>query len=181
MTLKSILAWDQHWTSRLHLSRDSGLAWRLAAVLAHSGDSWFWLPGLGLIWLFSRGEWHARAAIMAVGVFALAVLVMLIKFTVKRARPDGDWGAVYRQTDPHSFPSGHAARAFLLLILAWALGPSWLAVALTLWAPLVALSRVVTRMHYLSDVLAGALLGVVFSAVVLALVPLLMRFFPFLF
>ena len=36
-------------------------------------------------------------------------------------------------------------------------------------------------MHYLSDVLAGALLGVVFSAVVLALVPLLMRFFHFLF
>jgi len=40
------------------------------------------------------------------------------------------------------------------------LGPWWLAVALTVWAPLVALARVAMGVHYFSDVVAGGFLGV---------------------
>lgn len=181
MDWKRTLSWDERISTHLRLSLQHGLGWRLAVLFAHSGDSWFWLPGLGLIWLFSRGEWHTRSALLAGAVFGLAVLVMVIKFTVKRSRPPGEWGAVYRRTDPHSFPSGHAARAFLLMALAWALGPQWLAILLTIWAPLVSLSRIATGMHYFSDVLAGAAVGLVAAQIFLLLVPFLMRLLPFLF
>jgi len=86
--------------------------------------------------------------------------VMSIKFVVRRRRPEGEWGGIYRATDPHSFPSGHAARAFLIAVLVIGLGPAWLAVTLCIWAPLVSLARVAMGVHYVSDVVAGALLGI---------------------
>ena len=55
---------------------------------------------------------------------------------------------IYRKTDPHSFPSGHAARAFMIAVLATGLGPGWLAVVLWVWAPLVSVARVAMGVHY---------------------------------
>ena len=52
------------------------------------------------------------------------------------------------------------ARAFLIATIAAGLGPSWLASALWIWAPLVALARVAMGVHYLSDIVAGAVFGV---------------------
>jgi len=70
---------------------------------------------------------------------------------------------IYRSTDPHSFPSGHAARMAMLAILTLALGPWWLCLLFFLWAPLVMLARVAMGVHYLSDVIGGAVLGVAFG------------------
>ena len=88
-------------------------------------------------------------------------MVLGVKFLVKRKRPEGEWGGIYRNTDPHSFPSGHAARAFLIATLGTVLAPPWLAAVLWVWAPLVALARVAMGVHYLSDIIAGAVLGVI--------------------
>jgi undecaprenyl-diphosphatase len=60
------------------------------------------------------------------GIGVLAAMVLGIKFLVRRKRPEGEWGQIYRNTDPHSFPSGHAARAFLIAVIASALAPAWL-------------------------------------------------------
>jgi undecaprenyl-diphosphatase len=49
----------------------------------------------------------------------------------------------------------------MLAVLFFFLGPAWLAGILLIWAPLVSLARVAMGVHFLSDVLAGALLGVV--------------------
>ncbi len=160
MMLQRALVWDARLTRRLRIAEQPGPLRRAAAFLAHSGDSWFWFAGLGVVWLLGDAFWKRRALVMLGSVFVLAVVVLGIKFVVRRRRPDGDWGAIYRATDPHSFPSGHAARAALLAVLAWGLGPVWLAVVLTVWAPLVALARVAMGVHYLSDVLAGGFLGV---------------------
>ena len=100
---------------------------------------------------------------MTLAVVVLAFFVLGIKFLVRRRRPEGEWGAIYRNTDPHSFPSGHAARAMLLTVMAVGLGPWWFAALLVAWVPFVSLSRVNTGLHYLSDVLAGALLGFIFN------------------
>ena len=103
-------------------------------------------------------------------VTLLAVIVLAIKFTIRRRRPEGEWGAFYRSTDPHSFPSGHAARVVLIAVLALGLGPWWLALVLCIWAPLVALARVAMGVHYLSDVVAGALVGAVAGLIALQIV-----------
>jgi undecaprenyl-diphosphatase len=154
---------------RFNLSGQAGSLRTLAAVLAHSGDSWFWLAGLGLLWWLGPETWQDREAVFLIGVALTALVVMAIKLLVRRRRPEGEWGSLYRRTDPHSFPSGHAARCIALAVMAAWTGPAWLALALWIWAPLVAAARALLGVHYLSDVVAGALLGVITGAITLLL------------
>jgi membrane-associated phospholipid phosphatase len=161
------LDYDILLTTRLRIADRPGLLRSLASVVAHSGDSWFWLLGFALVWVFGHHAWRPIVQKLVLAVLLTATLVLMIKFSVRRRRPEGDWGSIYRNTDPHSFPSGHAVRASMLAILSIALLPSWIAVILIVWAPLVALARVAMGVHYLSDVLAGivigSLLGVAFT------------------
>jgi undecaprenyl-diphosphatase len=161
MTFKAILETDARWSNTLRVAEKPGRLRTIAMFFAHSGDSWFW--GLGLILLWSLGNifWKKWAVYELFWISLLAVLVMALKFMIRRRRPEGDWGAIYRNTDPHSFPSGHAARAFLIAAIASALGPAWLALALWIWAPLVAVARVMMGVHYVSDIAAGAVVGVI--------------------
>ena len=134
---------------------------RIAGGLAHSGDSPFWVVALLLVlWLGSPArQFESKVDLAGIGLTAL--VVQIIKWSVRRPRPAGEWGSAYRKLDPHSFPSGHAARAFVLATVALFLGPGWWAILLALWAPLVALARVAMRVHYVSDVVGGAACGLV--------------------
>ena len=145
----------------------SSFARSLAILLAHSGDSWFWLLGLFLLWILGTAYWKHRAVALALGVLVTALLVMSIKFAVRRRRPEGDWGRIYRSTDPHSFPSGHAARAFMLAVLALGLGPLWFGLLLSAWAPLVGVARIAMGVHYPTDIIAGMAFGVVMGVLIL--------------
>lgn len=154
--------------SRLsRLGINSRVSRALAAILAHSGDSWFWLVGLILVWWLGTDYWKQRAVALGVGILVTALVVIAIKFTVRRSRPEGEWGQIYRSTDPHSFPSGHAARSMMLAVMALGMGPLWFGLVLLAWAPLVSLARVMLGVHYPSDVLAGMALGAVLGIVVL--------------
>jgi undecaprenyl-diphosphatase len=181
MNRSSLLEKDWRWSARLRLRQDKGLIRALAAFLAHSGDSWFWLVGLGLVWLLKTDQWHRTAAIMVLAILLLAGIVLSIKLLVRRRRPEGEWGAIYRSIDPHSFPSGHAARAIMLAVLACGLGPTWFAVLLVIWAPCVSLARVLMGVHYLMDIVAGLTVGLVVGLAVLAAQSMLVNFLPFLF
>lgn len=156
---RRLLEMDARLSSSSRLADRPSAVRILAAIFAHSGDSWFWLLGLGLLWLAGDEFWKYRAAVLALGIAITAVMVLAIKFTVRRQRPQGEWGRIYRQADPHSFPSGHAARATMLALLALGLGPAWFGALLLIWAPLVGLARVTMGVHYLSDILAGMALG----------------------
>jgi undecaprenyl-diphosphatase len=125
------------------------------------------------VWWLGNEEWKSLAVVMGASLLLTAALVLVIKFSVRRKRPHGEWGEIYRRTDPHSFPSGHAARAALLAVIALGLGPAWFGILLLIWAPLVILARVSMGVHYLSDVLAGALLGGIIGLVVVKIIPLL--------
>ena len=111
----------------------------------------------------------------------LAIIVLVIKFLIKRRRPEGTWGAVYRNSDPHSFPSGHAARTMMLATLMLLLGPLWLGVVLAIWSLLVSLARVGMGVHYISDIAAGILLGILFAFGFSALVPWFVATLPIVF
>jgi undecaprenyl-diphosphatase len=170
-TLQRFAEWDAASSRRLSLAGRPGLLRSLAVFFAHSGDSWFWLAGLGLVWVVGNSFWKERALLYGASLLITAGLVLGIKFSIRRQRPEGDWGAVYRKTDPHSFPSGHAVRAVLLAVLALGTGPVWLGVLLAIWAPLVILARVAMGVHYLSDVLAGALFGALVGILILVIAP----------
>ena len=161
------LEWDARLSARLRVAERPGLLRRLAIFLGHSGDSWFWLAGLLLTIWRGNQAWRTLAYTLILGILLTAGIVMLIKFSVRRQRPEGEWGQIYRRADPHSFPSGHAARAVMLAMVALALAPSWLGVLLIIWAPLVGLARISTGLHFISDVLAGWILGSLMGLIVL--------------
>jgi undecaprenyl-diphosphatase len=165
MSFKSLLELDARYSDQLRVAEKPGILRNFAAFLAHSGDSWFWAAALILCWFFSNSAWKQWEVVEFFGIAGLAGVVLAIKFIVRRERPQGDWGGIYRSTDPHSFPSGHAARAFLIAVIASALGPLWLGAVLWIWAPLVALARVAMGVHYLSDVVAGAVLGIIVALI----------------
>jgi undecaprenyl-diphosphatase len=151
---------DARWSARYRIPERSRRLRSAAAFFAHSCDSWFWVLGLAFIWMIGNASWKRWSIKLTTAILVLATLVLVLKFTIRRRRPEGEWGAIYRRTDPHSFPSGHAARAVLLAILITVWGPTWLGIVLIIWAPLVSVARVGLGVHYLSDVLAGSLLGV---------------------
>jgi undecaprenyl-diphosphatase len=157
---------DARISARMRIAEQPGPLRTLAAVLAHSGDSWFWLAGLGLVYWLGTEHWKGRALIMIVAILLTALLVFIIKFTVRRKRPEGEWGKFYRNTDPHSFPSGHAVRTMMLAVVALGLGPVWWGLLLLIWAPLVGLARVTMGVHYLSDVLVGIVMGLLIGGIV---------------
>jgi undecaprenyl-diphosphatase len=165
--LASLLELDARLSAYMRVAERPGVLRTVAAVLAHSGDSWFWWAGLALLWWRGNAFWSPWAMRMLISIIVLAAIVLTVKFTIRRRRPEGEWGAMYRTTDPHSFPSGHAARAILIAVLALGMGPWWLALILCLWAPLVSLARVAMGVHYLSDVVAGAVLGALAGIVAL--------------
>ncbi len=84
--------------------------------------------------------------------FALSqALTLSLKYSVKRTRPDG--------SDNTSFPSGHVSGAFAIATVLESLhGPKYGIPAYAI-STLIALSRMDANKHYLSDVLAGALIG----------------------
>jgi len=79
---------------------------------------------------------------------------VLIKFVVDRERPCGNTSRVNS-----SFPSGHSTGAFAF---AYVFSKKYHKVAIPLYltAATIALSRVYLEKHYLTDVIAGAVLGV---------------------
>ena len=165
MKLSSVLELDARLSDQMRVAEKPGALRAISVFFAHSGDSWFWAIGLFVLWLKGNSFWKEWAVVQFAGISLLAALVMIIKFLVRRRRPEGEWGSIYRNTDPHSFPSGHAARSFLIAVVATGLGPSWLAILLWIWAPLVALARVAMGVHYVSDVVVGGALGIVFALI----------------
>ena len=169
MNLENLLALDARISKQLRVAESPGMLRTIAAFFAHSGDSWFCIAVLAWVWWRGTPIWSWRATILIIAIIITAVIVLVMKFAIRRQRPEGDWGDIYRTTDPHSFPSGHATRAFMLATMAVGLGPIWFAIALVIWAPLVAIARVAMGVHYVSDVLAGLGIGV-FMGIVIQLV-----------
>jgi undecaprenyl-diphosphatase len=171
MNIRAILQLDARISDQLRVAEQPGLLRNIAIFFAHSGDSWFWGLGLIILWAAGHSFWKRWSVIEFFSIAVLAVLVMSLKFLIRRRRPEGEWGGIYRNTDPHSFPSGHAARALMIAALATGLGPGWLVIALWIWAPLVSLARVAMGLHYVSDIVAGAALGILFGWLAAVIVP----------
>jgi undecaprenyl-diphosphatase len=125
--------------------------------LTHLGGAWATIGvGLGLIALDHR---LGAAAVLANA--ASHALVQILKRTVARPRPCDANGRPLALVDPpdvHSFPSGHAAAATAVATTI-AIAHPLLAPGALVLAALVSYSRVALRVHHVSDVLAGAALG----------------------
>lgn len=143
---------------------DSRAAHTVLSLIAHSGDSLVLVPLLALLWWREGFARHAIAVPLAAAFLLSVMFTTMVKYLVRRRRPKGEWGAMYRKTDPHSFPSGHASRTAALTVAALAHGLPLPGLLLALWALLVGFARVALGVHFLLDVLAGWMLGLAIGA-----------------
>jgi membrane-associated phospholipid phosphatase len=100
-----------------------------------------------------QGRFRSASYDFAQAMIVTGAYTSILKYSVQRTRPDG--------SNSLSFPSGHTSSAFSLATVAnrhygWKVG-----VPAYVLASGVGLSRIEKDKHYLSDVLAGATLGII--------------------
>jgi undecaprenyl-diphosphatase len=147
------------------------LIWLMAAAtLAY----FFFLPqGLHVSWLKKEYTRFRYLLVLLAGTGAAYALNVLIGFGYGRLRPF----ASSLQTNQlisasfihKSFPSSHATLAFALAMSVFWFNKTW-GIPLLVCAGLVTWARVYVGVHYPSDAVVGALLGIVVSYLVYRLV-----------
>nr|WP_110665105.1 phosphatase PAP2 family protein [Salinicola halophilus] len=152
---------------------ESRLSHRLADLSRHPPTLklFQWVSRLGdwpawVLLSLCQPLWHGRegwmiAAHWGVTAAVAALVYRTLKTRLCRERPYITFTTIRCSMPPvdrYSFPSGHTLHAVMFLLLITPTTPSLLPVVFPL-ALLIAASRVVLGLHYLSDVLVGALLG----------------------
>jgi membrane-associated phospholipid phosphatase len=101
-----------------------------------------------------RSDWASLAVADAFSVAVMTALVRSVKPIVDRTRPNGG---------NHSFPSGHTATAFMtatMLHMEYGWRSPWWSIAGYTMAAYTGVSRILNNRHWMSDVAAGAVIGV---------------------
>ncbi|WP_368175135.1 phosphatase PAP2 family protein [Aeromonas sp. R5-4] len=129
---------------------------RVSRLISRTGDGPLYAVLAALLWW--QGEAERELVRLALLAFAIELpLYLLLKNSLKRQRPVG-LPVFITPSDRYSLPSGHTAAAFLMATILATSFPLW-APLLFGWAALVGASRLLLGVHYLSDLVAGALLG----------------------
>ena len=127
------------------------------------------------IWGLARGDQRLVRLTLSFALVQLCVTVLLVqgvKFAVGRPRPlpaflDAGYAPFVFSSAYHSFPSGHTAEitGAASALSTWFCKPQ-ITLLMGLLIALVGFSRIFLSMHHLSDVVAGALLGVLASLLI---------------
>lgn len=119
---------------------------------------------LGL-WVYDQRQ---TAILSGISVFIAGSTTRVLKEVVARSRPETVAEFLLYNVDSYAFPSGHTTLAFAMaVILADKAEKPAVRVYLYSLAVLVAMSRVYLGVHYVSDVVAGAVVGYVAALIVL--------------
>lgn len=143
----------------------------LALACAVFAGGWLWRRFAGDAPAARLAQDYAGAFILALGLGTL--IAHACKMAAGRRRPRDDmemglYGFAFGAFDfkRNSFPSGHSLTIFLVAVMASSLCPAgapvWFAIALWL-----SLTRALLTAHYLSDVFAGAGIGLISAHIVL--------------
>jgi undecaprenyl-diphosphatase len=162
--IERIATWDRHdrtvalW---LHTTARWGPLVRALQAVSRLSDGWLWLVvGLALPLIAPVRGVACVERMVGVGAVNL-VLYLVLKRLVARPRPCASCPGIRASTnclDEFSFPSGHVLHAVAFSIL---LDANFPGLAYVMWpfVALVAASRVILGLHFVSDVVVGAAIG----------------------
>jgi undecaprenyl-diphosphatase len=136
-----------------------------------------------IVFLFWKYKKQAFFVLIAIGLsttVADQLTSSFMKPTFQRPRPCYDEqisAKVYNYVGcggQYGFASSHAANTFALAMLCWLIGRNLsekrkIGIFMFSWAALVSYSRIYVGVHYLGDVLAGALVGMLGSYLIFSL------------
>jgi membrane-associated phospholipid phosphatase len=128
-----------------HYSYDDYLQYAPAAVMV----------GMKACGYESRSSWGRMLVSDAFSAAIMAGAVNAIKYSVGRLRPDG--------SRHNSFPSGHTATAFMtasMLHKEYGWRSPWFSIGGYTAAAVTGVSRICNNKHWLTDVVAGAAIGI---------------------
>ena len=103
----------------------------------------------------SRSSWGRMLTSDALSVAVMSAAVNGVKYSVGRLRPDG--------SRHNSFPSGHTATAFMtatMLHKEYGWKSPWFSIGGYTAAAVTGVSRLMNNRHWMTDVMAGAAIGV---------------------
>ncbi|MEO6116034.1 MAG: phosphatase PAP2 family protein [Pseudolysinimonas sp.] len=151
----SPLAVDSAWAREMTADRGAtGIA--VAMALADVGGTlvaWLLVGVLTVVLLVVRRWTIAVALVLTLSLSSVAS--SLLKLAVGRPRPGG--GVMHLAS--FSYPSGHATIAATLMTLVLAVPRAWARTLAVVWVVAIAWSRTYLGVHWLSDVVAGVVLG----------------------
>lgn len=163
--LELIQAVDDSLVNRLFASRHHTLMASVAKRLSVTGDGWVYL----LVLLISSFSYQSNRTYVLSLLLAFAIerpIYYFLKNWLRRNRPFRTLGVKnwVNPTDQFSFPSGHTSAAFMFTFLTATAYPI-LFIPLTIWAVLIGCSRVILGVHYPTDILVGAMLGMTLAQI----------------
>ena len=150
------------WFRSLNREVRDGLAeWRDGRYF-HADDYIQYVPvianfGLSLLGAKARHSYVDRVLITATSYAAMGIMVNGVKWIVDEQRPDG--------TAFNSFPSGHTLSSFVAATIIMH-HDKRLGIAAYVFASIIAFSRLYLYVHFPTDILAGALLGIIIGLIV---------------
>lgn len=146
-------------------------------VMWWASNKFIWIPlYIGLLWLLIRQN-PKKAGLLLLMILLLIVLsdqsANLAKFAFARLRPSNEptlLGLVHLVRNysggDYGFYSGHASSSFAVAVFVISLAGrqnKWLIPLMLSYAVLISYSRVYLGVHYLGDVLVGALAGSIYG------------------
>ncbi len=170
-SLQRLSHWDQALCIRFNRASRNRISRSAFRFVSWLGDGVFWYALMLALLLTFRSEAVPAVMHMIVTGVVCTLLYKWLKRKTLRPRPyqvHSDIVCSATPLDPFSFPSGHTlhAVAFSIVVIAYYPWLIWLLLPFSLAA---ASSRVVLGLHYPSDVLAGALIGVLIAVCVIAI------------
>lgn len=167
---------DERFDAAIEPLRKSALSQRVFSVASTVGDFSIVWHACGLVYAIGSRDRLEQALALSIALGAESLIVNQgIKRIFRRSRPtvSGDRRFDVRTPSTSSFPSGHASSAtFAAIVLTtysgWPLALLWVFLALV-----VALSRVVVRIHHASDIIGGVVTGAVLASLA---APVISRF-----
>ena len=156
------------WLNRLQQRPSVISAFR---AISHSGDGY--LSAALAVFLFYLQTMQSMTFVKTALIAFLIEIpcFIVLKASIKRDRPFvqmEECSIAITPSDKFSMPSGHTAAAFLMAFLISHFYYEF-SVAVYFWATCIGLSRVILGVHYPSDIIAGAVLGMSCSYLSLAL------------